>query len=108
MPGDGSFLAGGDYANLDRTRTGADNVNGPVICVRIEFKAQPTQSVADQRAHFDRVLAEDCATAEMGDNGSFAGERWRDLPQPPRNEFVTKAMETEPAYVALLIISRYR
>ena len=58
MPGDGSFLAGGDHANLDRTRTRANKVNGPVICFPIEFDAQPAQSVADQRTHFSRVLAD--------------------------------------------------
>ena len=41
MPGDGSFLAGGDHANLDRTRTRANKANGAVIGFRIEFEAQP-------------------------------------------------------------------
>jgi hypothetical protein len=58
MSGDGSFLAGGDHANLDRTRTRANKANGRVICFRIEFEAQPAQSVADQRTHFSRVLAD--------------------------------------------------
>src|ERR1700722_1415169 len=58
MPGNGGFLAGRDYAYLDGTRISADKVNGPIICLRIEFDAEPTEPVADQRAHFNGVLSD--------------------------------------------------
>src|SRR6202140_2338663 len=56
MPRDGSFLAGGNHANLDRTRIETDQ-STIVIRARVEFDAEPAQPVADERAHFGGVLS---------------------------------------------------